>query len=141
MRSEVVCKENRIQYKLKNSQKHEIAKIKVDGGVFPPVASKTHEHKKCDFLLVNCDQLFGILVELKGTDCSTAIKQITDTLDLIKNTLIQHQLMQVHARVAMRSTKHVDKVSNERMKLDRKLKTGFGGGSLKIAKSPFIDSM
>jgi len=138
-RSEVVCEENRIQYKLMNSQKHEIAKIKVDGGVFTVV---TNEYKKCDYLVVDCEELFGILVELKGSNFQKAIHQIDSTLDLIRDELKKHQIAQIHGRIAMRQTpKHTDLTSNAKMRLDSKLKKHFGNGTLKIAKSPFQDSM
>ncbi|MCL2348115.1 MAG: hypothetical protein FWC50_07615 [Planctomycetaceae bacterium] len=134
-RSEVVCREKGIQYKLINRKNHEIAKIQVDGGVFP-----SSEHKKCDWLLVDCEELFGVLVELKGTDCQTAIQQIDKTLDLIKNKLKNHQITKVHGRIVLRRRKHTDHVSNAKRKLDNKLREHFCKGTLKIGNSPFDDS-
>ena len=138
-RSEVLCEENGIQYKLINCRGHEIAKIKVDGGVFSSDVSESNEHKKCDWLLVDCDEVFGILVELKGTDCQTAIKQIDETLNQMKNDLDKCQIRKVHGRIAMRSTKHTGRVSSEKVRLERKLKSDFRG-TLKIRNSPFEDT-
>jgi len=140
-RLEVLCKEQGIKYTLINNTRHKIAKIKVDGGVFPTTDRTPNEHKKCDYLLVDCDAFWGILVELKGTDCLVAIEQINMTLDLTKNHLNKHRIQQVHGRIVLRSTKHTDRTSSQRKQLDKKLKKFFGGGTLKIEKSPFKDSL
>lgn len=84
-RAEGKCEENGVRYILENAG-YELLQLHIDGGVISePEASRMN---KCDFALVVKDQVKEgrkentlLLIELKGTDVSHAIKQIEETLE------------------------------------------------------------
>jgi hypothetical protein len=87
-RTLIVCEEKRTKITFHNATGKKVAKIRVDGGL---IADETV--KKCDYLLLCTEIKKAILVELKGTDVMTAIKQLSTTLDneTIKNPLEHYE--------------------------------------------------
>ncbi|WP_157162625.1 hypothetical protein [Cylindrospermum stagnale] len=67
---------NKQEYRLDNSNKLEICKLRVDGCLITD-----QEGKKCDYLILACQDKLAFFVELKGQDLKEAIEQIDSALD------------------------------------------------------------
>lgn len=80
------------KYTLDNTEEECIAKIKVDGGLYP-----SHSEKKADYLLIRCEHDIAYFVELKGGDVAKACKQILSTIDLLQNIVGSAQ--SINARI------------------------------------------
>ncbi|GMU90697.1 MAG: hypothetical protein AMXMBFR49_29020 [Chlorobiota bacterium] len=78
--SNIKVKENKSSYNLVNDLKLKIGKVHVDGCL-------VKYGKRCDYLYTIPAKSCHILIELKGTDFSSAIDQITNTLALFKGRL------------------------------------------------------
>ncbi len=72
----IVCKENKSEYRYENTSQHEVAKIKIDGGLIGDATTT-----RCDYLLVDWDGHIAVFIELKGSDVYHAMDQIRLTID------------------------------------------------------------
>jgi hypothetical protein len=80
-RTYIVCEEKRTTITFYNATRETVAKIRIDGCVITDNAVK-----KCDYLLLCAAIKMAVFVELKGKDLTTAIEQLSATLD---NTIIK----------------------------------------------------
>ncbi|QKG80805.1 hypothetical protein [Tenuifilum thalassicum] len=88
-----VAKENKREYRLENSLRKKICKIRLDNGYI------TEENvAKCDFGFLVCDDMYMILVELKGSDFIHAVEQISSTIQLMNREL---ENQSVSARIVL----------------------------------------
>ena len=87
----VTCEERNKKYTLDNARSVNIANYHMDGGVI-----QNDPEKKCDFLIFVEDASEVILIELKGTDYSKALKQLYNTIVLLKDQLNSYK---IYARV------------------------------------------
>ena len=89
--SKIVCKENKKEYTLNNSNKYTILKCHLDTG-----AITGNEEKKCDYLIniLNIKNL--IFVELKGKSINKACEQIEASLLHFKKLT---KFYSIHARI------------------------------------------
>lgn len=79
------------KYVADNPNINEIDCYHVDGCV-------TSIQKKCDYLLLNLNQLNAYLIELKGSDLLNAIEQLNSTLDFLITRLANYN---INARVVL----------------------------------------
>jgi len=119
-RKYITCEEKRKKYILENVRSVNIANYHIDGGVV-----QNDDEKKCDFLIYVEDDKNIILVELKGTEFSTALKQLYNTVNLFSQ---QFNGNKIYARIV---GKEVPKIANspDAVKLIKLLKKH--GGNLK----------
>lgn len=76
----IPVEENGKKYTLENTEKECIARIKVDGGLYP-----SNSEKKADYLIIRCEHDIAYFVELKGSDINKACEQILSTIDLLQD--------------------------------------------------------
>jgi hypothetical protein len=118
--SVIVCKENRSTYKYNNKSRHNVAKIKIDGGLLPDLTIK-----KCDWLLINWDKGISYFIELKGCDFRKAIEQIESSLNILLSDLRKLKVTVVNIRIVTTKTYPNFKQDNEYIKLNKQvIKTG-----------------
>ena len=81
--SNIVVKENKSSFQLRNPQRLGIKKIQVDGCLIDD------DRERCDWLLVvDSDNPRALYVELKGSDIDKAIKQLEATLIYTKSDFV-----------------------------------------------------
>ena len=80
--NKTIAKEQGKEFKIQNRSKKTICRVQVDGCLI-----KARDTKKCDFLFKICETEHYILVELKGSDVTSAFPQIVSTLDYLKDKL------------------------------------------------------
>lgn len=95
----IVCKENRSTYKYNNKSQHNVAKIKIDGGLLSDLTIK-----KCDWLLINWDNGISYFIELKGCDFRKAIEQIESSLNILLSDLRKLKVTVVNIRIVTTKT-------------------------------------
>ena len=116
MRSSVSVKDQGSSpvYRYENKSGNHLAKYKVDGGLI------ADNDKKCDFLLLNCEQKKAFFIELKGSDISRAIKQVTRSIDFLQSRL---KGFDVFARIVLRRDNTTKlSIDNKVKKLQEKVK-------------------
>ena len=80
----IVVKEKRSSFQLRNPQRLSIKKIQVDGCLIDD------DRERCDWLLVvGNDNTRALYIELKGSDIDKAIKQLTATLIYTKSDFVE----------------------------------------------------
>lgn len=102
------------EYKYINQSSNHLAKYRVDGGLI------TDEGAKCDFLLLNCEQKQSYFIKLKGSDMIHAIEQIDQSIESIKNSLLDFAFF---ARIVLTRVPSIDVKSTKLVKLEKKLKS------------------
>lgn len=70
----IVASENGKKFSIDNIANNVYMKIRIDGCVI------TSAEKKCDYLIINCNDNVFFFVELKGVDCGTGVKQLCQTI-------------------------------------------------------------
>lgn len=110
-RSRAVCAENGKSYTLDQGQenpKKEMAQLHIDGGVITnPEANRIN---KCDYALILKDKRAvgekrtAILIELKGTDVSKALEQLTSTLSQKEFAAVWNSCARVYGRIVCKSS-------------------------------------
>jgi len=113
-------------FRLKNDSQYKYTVFKVDACLI-----KASNEKKCDFLFVvdkkqECQAYF---VELKGTDLAGAIYQISNSINILYKSLLEHK---IYARIVGKRV--TPDIKSRRAKLDERLKQL--GGDLKIISAP-----
>ena len=76
----IVARQNRCEYRLENPSRRPVCKVDVDGCYIT-------NGRRCDYLLIDCQQHNAFFVELKGTHLLDAVQQIIDTLQKLLNSL------------------------------------------------------
>ncbi len=91
--SEILCKENNLEYRLKNDMGDCISKVKIDGGLYG-----SDGLKRCDYGLFMCQKNTACLIELKGgRDIKKAIEQMLSTIEQLKGLLNNYK--KLHVRI------------------------------------------
>jgi len=116
--SEIVCRENKSEYRYINNAKQRVAKIKVDGGLVP----SKHNTIKCDYLVINWDSATSFFIELKGSDVRKAISQIIATLGLLWSDISGMGICVAHARIVPTKHQKPDIIHNQQRQLEQMLK-------------------
>jgi len=80
----IVSREKKKEHIAINDNNCLVRQLKIDGYVI------TENIKKCDYLVLNDDKFAAYFIELKGTDISDAIKQIEQTVEMLKSDLINY---------------------------------------------------
>ncbi|BAZ27769.1 hypothetical protein NIES4074_01970 [Cylindrospermum sp. NIES-4074] len=117
---------NKQEYRLNNSTEQEICKIRVDGCL---IIDK--EGKKCDYLILSCQDKLAFFVELKGSDLKEAIRQIDSSLDKLLPTMPDFKC---YARVVLNKNPTPDINSSIEIKLKKRLKQQNGDNSRELIK-------
>lgn len=125
-RSAPKCEENRKKYAIDNIDKNLVTLYKVDGGMIVVDKSVPVGQKKCDYLFcVEKKQMsIVILVELKGTQVRTALKQVEATYDLYKDFFDSFSV--VLCRIIVTNSTPKINTSPEYISLQRKIKKANG---------------
>lgn len=136
-RSKVKCEEKNKKYILDNTLNNFVICYKVDNGVVVEdnrVASGTN---KCDYLFMICDEEHkAVLIELKGVDVTTALKQIKATLLLFPDVF--EKCANVYGRLVVMSAMPDLKARPEYVNL-AKILQGKYNGNLKIVERQFVE--
>ncbi|MBM0511449.1 hypothetical protein [Aeromonas hydrophila] len=81
----IVVKENKSKFELKNPNRIEIKKTKVDGGLI------SDDRERCDWLFAIQDpQPRAMFIELKGCNLDKAISQLNSTIEHTKDIFKKH---------------------------------------------------
>ena len=117
-------KREKSKYILRNDSEKDLVIYRIDGGI---ITSK--ETKKCDYgVYTEQDVLY--LIELKGTDYSQALDQITSTIDtLLKKPAIS--VKQLNVRVVLSKYRTPDILLTKEKTLNKLLKTKYGKGNIR----------
>ncbi|GAB6009165.1 hypothetical protein [Dysgonomonas reticulitermitis] len=110
-------KRHKTEYRYINKSANHLAKYRVDGGLIS-------SGKKCDFLLLNCEQKQSYFIELKGSDMSQAIDQIDRSIDLLRHNLTGFAFF---ARIVLTKSPPTRVKNTKQVKLEDKLKSLNGG--------------
>jgi hypothetical protein len=119
-------------YRLINNSESLIRQYEVDPCLIP-----SGTQKKCDYLfLINKDiSEYAYFVELKGTEVSEAIKQISNSIDFLRPSIQDHRIF---ARIV---GKHLTpNIKSRRASLDEKLKR-FGGDLKIVSREELIEDI
>lgn len=90
--------------------------------------------RKCDYLLLRCDDKNAFFIELKGRHILDAVEQIDATIEALKSQL---QAYTMHGRIVVTRTNAPDLQSTRYLKLRRALK--LRGGSLEQGTKLFSE--
>lgn len=117
-------KGGRSTYRGENLNGNSLVLFRIDGGVMKDCAKK-----QCDFALLNEDANAIRFIELKGSDCKQAIRQIAETMDYVLDTTVACPNI-VYGRIVLSRARTPDIKTTELIKLSKKLKAR--NGDLKI---------
>lgn len=119
------------EYRAANVGRKNLICLKVDGCLI-----SNQETKKCDFLLLDCDNNIAHFIELKGSDLATAIKQLTNSVKQVMQVLAKLEYEVAFAKLALSRT---PKVIPAKEWLDlRRLMQAYKGDALR-QNSPYND--
>lgn len=96
------------EYRAENSNRKTLVCLRVDGCLMADMGEK-----KCDFLLLVCDrrdeedEKIAHFIELKGSDISTAIKQLANSVKQLWPRLKQNEYDAAFAKLAVSKTPKV----------------------------------
>ena len=137
-RSRPSCTENRKTYTLDQSDvKVEVLCMHIDGGVVDDAKSQ-----RCDYAFFVRDGIDhgrgrAILIELKGSDTPTALKQLIVTLELPEVSALKKNYKRIYGRVV--NTSSVPRIQNTDLHMDLKEKFMRMGGNLKIGEWNLVE--
>jgi hypothetical protein len=77
------------------------------------------EGKKCDFLILDCEEKKAYFIELKGKDILNALEQIDRSIEVLFSKLNDFN---INARIVLSKLNPPDLRSSKYIKLERKLK-------------------
>jgi hypothetical protein len=113
----IIAKENKCSFRLINHKLFEICKLKIDNCYF-------QTGRKCDFAIFICKLKIVFLVELKGSDFMKAITQIDETINKMKNKLIDFT---IKGRIVLTKVNVPDIRNDPKVyKLEKKLRNSKG---------------
>jgi len=95
-------KKGKSEYRAANQTRKNVICLRFDGCVLDD-----NEVKKCDYLLLDCDDKIAHFIELKGGDMLHAIKQLVNSVTLTVHLLKEKQFAAVHAKLALSKTPKV----------------------------------
>lgn len=119
-------------YEANNKRKLQVTAYRIDGGMITDASSK------CDYALYTDEDIL-YFIELKGSDYSRAIDQITSA---IKQLLISPKITPsvVHARIVLSKARTPELRATNEMQLRRLLKE-FGKGKLQTGTQKMIEKL
>lgn len=136
-RSQIKCEEKGKKYILENTSMALVVSYKMDGGVIVEDRMVPKGTNKCDYLyIVQGADRDAILIELKGTDIATALKQVKGTLNLFQNVL--RKCKHVYGRIVVASSLPNLKARPEYVNLVKLLASTYHG-NLKIGERRFLE--
>ena len=91
----VSVQENKRKFVLDNPKGKKICRIRIDGCVINGTT------KKCDYLVLVCEQEAAYFVELKGRDFPNAVEQITTTIQSFQQDWQNFPKQGVYARAVL----------------------------------------
>ena len=101
-------------YNYNNQILNHLAKYNFDDGLIPD------KDKKCDFLLLNCEEKQAFFIEVKGSDLLKAVKQIDSSIEELKDRL---RGFSIFARIALTGVNTTSVRSMEYARLQKKIKS------------------
>ncbi len=126
-----VCRERRSKYSYDNQKRQNyLALYHVDGGIIT-----RNDAKKCDYLLINCDQKEAFFIELKGSDLIQAIRQIDVSIESLKEKLANN--IAIHARIVLTRVNTTDLKNTRLLNFEKKIKRL--GGSVRKESQEMIE--
>jgi hypothetical protein len=75
--------------------------------------------RKCDFLILDCEEQKAYFIELKGKDLLSAVEQIDHSIDRLISYLADHR---INARIVLSKVSSPDLRSTKYIKLERRIK-------------------
>jgi len=113
-----VAKEGNVSYRLKNPDERLICKVKIDGCYIT-------DGERCDYLIIDCDELDARFVELKGSDFFKAIDQINATIEQMSGEI--QRCEKVSARIVLSKVNVPDLRNNAKVRQFQKMLRAQGG--------------
>lgn len=109
--------------------------VKIDGGII------NDNDQKCDFILFDCEKKnrAGYFIELKGSDINQALSQIDSTFEKLKQTILDHGIEELHARIVVTKMPSPDIYGQAALRLMKKLKKY--DGSVAYKSHPFEEKI
>jgi hypothetical protein len=112
------------EYRVTNSSSKELCKIRVDGCLIKA-------GKKCDYLILSCEDKLAFFVELKGQDLIEALGQIDASITRLIPKMPDFKF---YARIVLNKNPTPDINSSVEIKLKKRLKKLNGDNSLELIK-------
>ncbi len=126
-------KKAKSRYLAKNNTRKNLICLRVDGCLIDTI-----QIKKCDYLLLDCQDKIAHYIELKGTDIKTAIEQLTTSISLTIKQLQGKGFTTATAKLVLSRT---PKIVPSKEWLDlRDLMKGYNGDAYR-KNTPFVDSL
>ena len=117
--------------------RNHIISYNLDGGIIAVDKYVPEGTNKCDYLyVINNSESIAILTELKGVNVSKALKQISDTLFLVKD--IFKKFSHVNGRAIVTSSTPDLKAGPEYVNLVKLIRNTYHG-NVKISKQQFSE--
>jgi hypothetical protein len=132
-RREIKVEQKRVCCYKNNLSQQLFCVIEVDGCLI-----STAESKKCDYMLLNCEDIIIYLIELKGKDVNRALSQLESTIDVLKNEryFIEAKTVNAYAILAHKPKPAI--YTKAQLKLAKKLKRMGKKGKVSVEKSSYI---
>jgi hypothetical protein len=108
----IIVEENKRKFVGRNNTHKLFSNFRVDGCLIK-------KGRKCDYLLLDCDENKAYFIELKGKDLLSAIEQIEHSIDVLIGRLGN---CTINARIVLTRVNTPDLRSSKYIKLERKLK-------------------
>jgi hypothetical protein len=113
----VVVSEKKCEYRVYNNARKKLCKIRIDGCYIT-------DGRRCDYLIINCNDTNAYFIELKGTDLFHGIEQIESTISRL------HQKVKgckIFSRLVLRKVSVPDLENNPKIIRHKKMIKQFGG--------------
>lgn len=111
-RAIIKAEEKKKQFIGKNKTHKLFSKFRVDNCLIK-------EGRKCDFLILDCEEQKAYFIELKGKDLLSALEQIDYSIDVLFRYLGNYR---VNARIVLSKVNVPNLRSTEYIKLEKKIK-------------------
>jgi hypothetical protein len=117
----VVAQEKKCEYRAHNIDRKKLCKVKIDG-------SYITDGRKCDYLIINCNDTNAYLIELKGTDVFHGIEQIESTISRLQGELAK---CKIFSRIVLKKVSVPDLENNPKILRHKKIIKKLGGNFAK----------
>ena len=136
-RNRITCGENGKRYTYVNTRGLDVLNYRMDGGVIKQDGTVPQGTVKCDHVIVVKDASpLAVFVELKGTDVSHALEQISETMK--RESALVKSSARVYARIVM--TGSVPKIQTTKAYKDLyQFILRMGGGNIKMRTFDFAE--
>ncbi|MGB0562055.1 MAG: hypothetical protein ACPGVO_09660 [Spirulinaceae cyanobacterium] len=129
--SKIIAQESRRKYILENPSRKAVCRIRVDQCVI--TSSQT---KKCDYLILVCNDNVAYLVELKGRDFLGSVRQLASTIDELR-LLFPILPKRIYARAVLTKSPSVKAITNDPDVLNLKKKLRKVNGDFKYGTNQY----